>query len=308
MRTLLGFLGRHARWALPAGVFVGVALPDLAALLRPLLTYLVIGTLTTALLRLDWDRLVQAARRPALPGWIALWQLVASPLVVWFGTGFAGLAPDLRLVLVLQAAAPPIGSAAVFAMILGLDGVLAVVATVASTLVLPLTLTPLVGLLLPQTGLQVDLAAFFVRVTLVVAAPFALSFALRRAIGSARLARNDGLLAGLNVVLLVVFAIVVMDGVTARMLRDPEFIGELLLVACVATALLHLAGFALFRRSGAAAAYGAALLSGNRNMGLMLAITAGTAGATFSLYVGVTQIPMYFAPLALTPFVHRSRR
>ena len=308
MRTLLGFLGRHARWALPAGVFVGVALPDLAALLRPLLTYLVIGTLTTALLRLDWDRLVQAARRPALPGWIALWQLVASPLVVWFGTGFAGLAPDLRLVLVLQAAAPPIGSAAVFAMILGLDGVLAVVATVASTLVLPLTLTPLVGLLLPQTGLQVDLAAFFVRVTLVVAAPFALSFALRRAIGSARLARNDGLLAGLNVVLLVVFAIVVMDGVTARMLRDPEFIGELLLVACVATALLHLAGFALFRRAGAAAAYGAALLSGNRNMGLMLAITAGTAGPTFSLYVGVTQIPMYFAPLALTPFVRRSRR
>jgi len=308
LRTLLGFLGRHARWALPAGVFVGVVLPDLAALLRPLLTYLVIGTLTTALLRLDWDRLVQAARRPALPGWIALWQLVASPLVVWFGTGFAGLAPELRLMLVLQAAAPPIGSAAVFAMILGLDGVLAVVATVATTLVLPLTLTPLVALLLPQTGLQVDLAAFFVRVTLVVAAPFALSLALRRAIGSARLARNDGLLAGLNVVLLVVFAIVVMDGVTARMLRDPKFIGELLLVACVATALLHLAGFALFRRAGAAAAYGAALLSGNRNMGLMLAITAGTAGATFSLYVGVTQIPMYFAPLALTPFVRRSRR
>ena len=308
MRTLLGFLGRHARWALPAGVFVGIVLPDLATLLRPLLTYLVIGTLTTALLRLDWDRIAQAARRPALPGWITLWQLVASPLVVWFGTGFAGLAPDLRLVLLLQAAAPPIGSAAVFAMILGLDGVLAVVATVATTLVLPLTLTPLVALLLPQTGVQVDLAAFFVRVTLVVAAPFALSFTLRQAIGHARLARNDELLAGLNVVLLVVFAIVVMDGVTARLLRDPRFIGELLLVACVATALLHLAGFALFRRAGAAAAYGAALLSGNRNMGLMLAITAGTAGLTFSLYVGITQIPMYFAPLALTPFVRRSRR
>ncbi|MGA8051997.1 MAG: hypothetical protein WCA09_17590, partial [Burkholderiales bacterium] len=286
MRTLLGYLGRHARWALPAGVFVGIVLPDLATLLRPLLTYLVIGTLTAALLRLDWDRIAQAARRPALPGWITLWQLVASPLVVWFGTGFAGLEPDLRLVLLLQAAAPPIGSAAVFAMILGLDGVLAVVATVATTLVLPLTLTPLVALLLPQTGVQIDLAAFFVRVTLVVAAPFALSFALRRAIGRARLARNDGLLAGLNVVLLVVFAIVVMDGVTARLLRDPRFIGELLLVACVATALLHLAGFALFRRAGAAAAYGAALLSGNRNMGLMLAITAGTAGPTFSLYVG----------------------
>ncbi|HKI64654.1 MAG TPA: bile acid:sodium symporter, partial [Burkholderiales bacterium] len=246
MRALLGSLGRQARWALPAGVFVGIALPDLAALLRPLLTPAVIGTLTAALLRLDWERLAEALRRPALPAAIALWQLVASPLVVWLGTALVGLPPDLRLMLVLQAAAPPIGSAAVFAMILGLDGVLAVLGTVAATLLLPLTLTPLVGWLLPEAGLNVDLAAFFVRVTLLVAAPFVLAWGLRRAVGAARLARNDDLLAGVNVLLLVVFAIAVMDGVTARLLSDPLYIGTLLLTACVATALLHLAGFALF--------------------------------------------------------------
>jgi BASS family bile acid:Na+ symporter len=301
-------LGRYARWALPAGVFVGILLPDLAALLRPLLTAAVIGTLATALLRLDWGRLADAALRPALPAWIALWQLVVSPLLVWLGAALAGLPPDLRLVLVLQAAAPPIGSAAVFAMILGLDGVLCVIGTVATTLLLPFTLTPLVGLLLPEAGLRVDLMAFFVRVTLLVAAPFALAWVLRRLAGTARLERNDPLLAGANVMLLVVFAIAVMDGVTARMLREPQFIGTLLLAACVAAALLHLAGFVLFRRAGIAAAYGAALLSGNRNMGLMLAITAGTAGETFSLYVGVAQIPMYFAPLALTPFVRRANQ
>ena len=307
MRSLLGFLGRHARWALPAGVFVGIAAPELAAVLRPLLTPAVIGTLSAALLRLDWVRLAQAARRPAVAGWIAAWQLVASPLLVWLGAGLAGLPPDLRLVLVLQAAAPPIGSAAVFAMILGLDGIFAVIGTVATTLLLPLTLTPLVAVVLPETGLHVDIAAFFARVTTLVAAPFVIAWALRRAIGPARLARNDDLLAGANVVLLVVFAIAVMDGVTARLAADPVFIGVLLAAACVATTLLHLAGFVLFRGAGVASAYGAALLSGNRNMGLMLAITAGTAGPTFSLYVGIAQIPMYFAPLALTPFVRRSR-
>ena len=52
--------------------------------------------------------------------------------VGWLGPAPAGLPPALRLVLVLQAAAPPIGSAAVFAMILGLDGVLAVLATFAA--------------------------------------------------------------------------------------------------------------------------------------------------------------------------------
>jgi BASS family bile acid:Na+ symporter len=304
---LLRWLGRHARWALPAGVFAGIVLPDLAALLRPLLTPAVIGTLAAALLRLDWGRIAEALGRPALPAAIAAWQLVASPLLVWFATALVHLPPDLRLLLTLQAAAPPIGSAAVFAMILGLDGVLAVLATVGTTLLLPLTLTPLAALLLAETGLRVDLLAFFARVTLVVAAPFALAWIIRRAAGTARLARNDELLAGLNVLLLVVFAIGVMDGVTARLLREPQYIGVLLLAACVATALLHLAGFVLFRRAGVAAAYGAALASGNRNMGLMLAITAGSAGEAFALYVGIAQIPMYFAPLALTPFVRRSR-
>jgi bile acid:Na+ symporter, BASS family len=301
-------LGRQARWALPAGVFFGILLPDLAALARPLLAPAVVGSLAAALLRLDWGRLAEAARRPALPGWITTWQLVASPLIVWAGTLFVGLPPDLRLALVLQAAAPPIGSAAVFAMILGMDGVLCVVATLASTLFLPLSLTPIVGVLLPDAGLQVDLAAFVLRVTLLVIAPFAVAWAVRRAFGAERLKRNDDLLAGANVVLLVVFAIAVMDGVTARLLREPQFIGALLFAACVATVALHLAGFALFRGAGAPAAYGAALMSGNRNMGLMLAITAGSAGETFSLYVGVAQIPMYFAPLALAPFVRRSWR
>ncbi len=302
---LLRLLGRQARWALPAGVFVGIALPGLADLLRPLLTIAVIGTLTAALLQLDWDRLAESARRPALPAALAAWQLVGSPLAVWLATALVGLPPDFRLVLVLQAAASPIGSTAVFAMILGLDGVLAMIGTVSTTMLLPFTLTPLVALLMPQSGIQIDLSAFFVRVLMLVVAPFALAWAVRRAVGAARLARYGEAITGLNVVLLVIFAIAVMHGVTDRLLRDPGFVASLLATACAAAALLHAAGYALFRRAGASAAYTAALMSGNRNLGLMLVITAGTAGEAFSLYVGVAQIPMYFAPLVLTPLLRR---
>lgn len=306
MRSVLGILGRQARWALPAGVFIGIALPELAALLRPLLTAAVIGTLTAALLRLDWNHLAAATRQPALPAAIAAWQLLASPLLAWAVGLLVGLPPELRLLLVMQAAAPPIGSSAVFAMILGLDGVLAVIGTVATTLLLPLTLTPLVALLLPGAGIEVDLTAFFARVTVLVLLPFGLAWTLRGLIGAPRLARNDELLGGLNVLLLVIFAIAVMDGVTERLLRDPGFIGTLLAMACVATLLLHLAGYLIFRRAGVAAGYEATILSGNRNMGLMLVVTTGTAGEAFALYVGIAQIPMYFAPLLLAPFLRHS--
>ncbi|HLT25974.1 MAG TPA: hypothetical protein VK047_04700 [Zeimonas sp.] len=304
---MLALLGRQARWALPVGVFVGIAVPALAELLRPLLTFAVIGTLTAALLRLDWLQMAEAVRRPTRPALFAMWLLVASPLLVWALTGIAGLDPELRRVLVLQSAAPPIGSAAVFALILGLDGVGAVIGTVTTTMLLPLTLTPLVGVLFAGSGLQVDLLAFFGRVTLLVALPFVLAALLRRGLGVARLARHDELLGGLNVVLLVVFAIAVMDGVTARLLDDPGYIGLLLFAACAAALAMHVAGWALFRRAGVATAYTCALMSGNRNVGLMLVITAGTAGEAFSLYTGIAQIPMYFAPLALGPFLRRSR-
>jgi predicted Na+-dependent transporter len=305
--ALLALLSRQARWALPAGVFVGIILPQLAGLVRPLLTVAVIGTLTGALLRLDWKRFADLARRPMLPVGLASWQLLLSPLLVWFGTLLAGLPADLRLALFLQAAAPPIGSAAVFALILGLDGVLAALATVTATLLLPLTLTPLVALLLPEAGVRVDLLPFFLRVTLLVVVPFLLAGVIRRLAGEERLRRGDALLGGSNVVLLVVFAIAVMDGVTVRLLEDPLRVANLLLVACVAAVALHLPAYLLFRRAGATAAGTAAVLSGNRNMGLMLVITAGGAGELFSLYVGIAQIPMYFAPLVLAPLLRRGK-
>lgn len=299
MGSLLAALGRHARWALPLGVFVGIVLPPLAGALRPVLTAAVIGTLTAALLRLDPAALVAALRAPGRAMLLVAWLLVVSPLLVWFAAGLFGLSDELRLVLLLQAAAPPIGSSAVFALMLGLDGVLAMVGAVLATLLLPVTLTPLVAWLLPAAGVQVDLVAFAARVVMVVAAPFVLAWALRAALGRARLVRHDALLGGLNVVLLVVFAIAVMDGVTARLLADPSTVLRLLAAACVAAVLLHAAGWALLRHAGPQVAWSSALVSGNRNMGLMLAVTAGTAGEVFSLYVGIAQIPMYFAPLVL---------
>ncbi|MGE0797013.1 MAG: hypothetical protein AB7G13_06145 [Lautropia sp.] len=307
LTALLGALGRQARWALVVGVFAGIAIPPLAAALRPLLAPVVIATLTAALLRLDWTQLAAAAVRPALPLALTAWMLAVAPLAAWLVSGALGLAPDLRLVLLLQAAAPPIGSAAVFVLILGFDAVLAMVVTVAATLLLPLSLTPLVALLLPEAGVRVDLAAFFVRASLLVALPFVLAAILRRAIGVARLAAADDIVGGLNVVLLAVFAIAVMDGLTARLLADPATILRLLIVACAAAVVLHAAGWWLFRRAGADHALNAAVTSGNRNMGLMLVVTSGTAGETFALYVAIAQLPMYFAPLLLSPLAARLR-
>lgn len=298
IEPLLGAIAGRARPLLAVGVFLGILLPPLAALCRPLLTPAVVGTLTFALLRLDWQRLHAGLDRPALPGAITLWLLVVSPLLSWLIATGLGLTPALGLALVLQSAAPPIGAAAVFALMLGADAVLALLVTVASVALLPVTLTVLAAALSDQ-GLTVDLWAFFGRVSLLVTLPFMLAGVLRRWLGPVRLARNQVRLEGLNVLLLLIFAFAVMDGIGPRLLNEPGYIGGLLMIACLVTAVLHLLGWLAFRRASPPVALSAAVCSGNRNMGLILAVTAGSAGPLFSHYVAVAQIPMYFAPLII---------
>ncbi|MGH1361411.1 MAG: hypothetical protein ACRBC3_21830 [Burkholderiaceae bacterium] len=296
-RALLEWLGRRASFALPIAVFVGLALPPLANLMGPLLTAAVIGTLTSVVIRLDWSRLSDAVFAPRLPILILSWQLLASPLLLWWLAGLLGLPPALMIVVVLQAAAPPIGSVAAFALFIGLDATRAMVCTVVTTIALPVTLTMLVGLLLPEAGINIDPWRFFGWVSLVVATPFVVGALVRKVVGLQALNRNDDLLAGVNVILLAIFAIALMDGVTARILQQPAQMAQLFGLGCLATGALHLLGFILFRSAGIETALTAALISGNRNMGLILVVTAGSAGEVFALYVGMAQIPMYFAPL-----------
>jgi len=309
---MLGFLNwvnRYARTLLAASVFLGILAPVLADSLRPLLPVAVIGTLTGALLRLDWQALAVYLRRPGAAVLPTLWQLLLTPLLVWALVWLLPLAPELGVGLVLQAAAPPIGSAAVFAMLLGIDARLSLVLTVGATLLLPLSLTPLVAVLSTTSAagaaLSIDLLAFFARVSLMVLAPFTIAGLLRCWLGVPLLRRHDPLIGALNVLLLMIFAIAVMQGVQAKLLAEPEYIGLLLLIACTMALLLHLLGYLVLRPQGRSAAINSAVCSGNRNMGLMLAVTAGSAGEAFSLYVGVAQIPMYFAPLIIAFVLRR---
>ncbi len=308
MSGFLSWVNRYARALLAAGVFLGILVPVLADYLRPLLPLAVIGTLTGALLRLDWAALSAYLHRPGVTLMPTLWQLLLTPLLIWGMMQLLPVTPELGLGLVLQAAAPPIGSAAVFAMLLGIEASLSLVLTVSATLLLPLSLTLLMALLTTTNAagpvVNLDLLAFFTRVSVMVLAPFAIAGLLRRFLGVPTLRRHDSLIGALNVLLLVIFAIAVMQGVGARLVAEPAFIGFLFVVACAMALLLHILGFLVLLSRGRAAAINAAVCSGNRNMGLVLAVTAGSAGETFSLYVGVAQIPMYFAPLIIA-FVMR---
>ena len=81
MGRLLGFLGGNAILALFLGVFLGLLLPDLADLARPLLAPCVVALLIATLLRVEWDGLARHARRPGVILTVTLWLLVDKAVI-----------------------------------------------------------------------------------------------------------------------------------------------------------------------------------------------------------------------------------
>ena len=151
------FLGQHATLFLAGGVLLGLLVPPLATLARPMLIPGLLIPLVIALLRLDWSALAAYARRPGLVALITAGLLLGSPVLMWLALKAFSLPPALAQGLTLMAAASPIVSSAAISLILGLDAALAVVVIVVATALMPFSL-PMVALWLLGLAIEIGRA------------------------------------------------------------------------------------------------------------------------------------------------------
>ena len=304
MVWLLTNLGRYATQVLFIGVFVGLALPDLANLFRPLLAPAVVILLFAALLRVNWAAMLAYFRQPGLAGLLTLWLLLVSPVLSWILLDLFPIPSSLSAAVVLMAAAPPILGSASIAMILGLDGALVVVGALLATLLTPLTVPPLALQLL---GIQLDigLGTFMARLGLVVVIAFIGALVVRRFVSAEALAARAQLLDGIVVTVMLIFAIAIMAGVTDAIFARPETVALWTLAAFVANPALQILGILAFSWLGLRKALSIGLLSGNCNMGLLLAALPAEKDADVLLFFAIAQLPMYMLPVIMVPLYRR---
>lgn len=303
----LAWLGRHAAPLIAGSVFVGLALPPLSHLLRPLMVAFIVLPMVIALMRIDWADLAAYARRPGLIATLALWSLIVSPLLAWAVMRATAIDEALQTAVILMAAAPPIMSAAAFALILGLDAPLTVVAVIATLIVTPFSL-PAMALWLLGLDIDIGLGELMGRLALLIGGSFVAAALARRIAGAAWLARNAPRLDGVSVLSLAAFAIAIMDGVTEVLLARPGFVILATAVAFAANLALQAAGAGIFAGLGRRGALSVGLLSGNRNMGLVLAVLADRADFDVVVFFAIGQIPMYTLPALLLPLYRRLLR
>jgi BASS family bile acid:Na+ symporter len=297
-------LGRHATWFLATGIFLGVAIPPLAALARPLITPAIFLLMLVTLLRIDPTALRAAFRRPLLLAATVAWVLVLMPLALWPALEGLGIAPFLADHLLLTAASAPIVSVVAFALLLGLDAAFALAVGVVATVLVPFTLPLLAGVLL-GLDLPISAQALLLRLVLLIGGAAVLATLVRRGAGEARVARQAPLLDGLAVVALLAFGLAVMDGVTLTALERPGFA-----LACVAatfalSSVLMAAGTLLFVGMDRRTALTVGLLSAFNNFGVVVAAMGASATDATVVYLGIAQFPIYLLPLALKPLVLR---
>ncbi|MDH4182188.1 MAG: hypothetical protein OEV46_09255 [Betaproteobacteria bacterium] len=297
----LAHLGRHATAFMAGGVMLGLAVPPLAALAKPLLVPTLLIPLTLALVRLDWSAIAAWRRRPLVVALLVAWLLGVSPVLVWIATVplvHVGFPPPLQVALVLMAASSPIVSSVAIALMVGLDATLAIVAVLVATALVPFTLPPMAQALTGVT-LDIGIAAFMLRLALLVGSAFAVAWAVRRFVPASVLSRNTELLDGLTVLNLVLFGLAIMDGVTAFAVARPGYAAAALLAAFAFNLALQALGYAAFRGLGRRSALAAALVSGNCNMGLVLVALQGKAAFEVVVFFALAQIPMYTLPALL---------
>ena len=303
LRFVPAILRDHATALLAAGIFLGLLVPNLAAVMRPLLEPSIVVLVTLPLLRLDWSILGGYLLRPGIGVAAASWQVVGTPVLLWAVATVLHLPLGLTMALVIWGCAAPLLSSATFAQLLGLDAELATVVMVISTVALPLTLAPL-ALWLVDLEVIVSPWDFAGRVVLYLGVPFAVAWGIRRVAGTRRLAAVDPTIESINVFMLLIFAVAVMDGVAYRITNEP-WVGAAYLAAAFLTNLGYQAGTALvFWRLGRRVALSLGLCAGNRNMGIMWGLAGAAGGTDLLLFVALSQVPVYFLPV-FARFVYR---
>lgn len=298
-RAALAYIGRHSAAAFGLSIFLGLALPQLAAALRPIIPISIFCFTVLSFARANMEGLRRVWSRPGRLAFAMLWSTLVPPLIGLATLRLLGAAdPALVLAITLMAAAPPLMASPVFAAVLGFENSLALTILVLGMVVTPVT-APFFASLLAGAEVPLDPLELARRLAIFIGGGIVIGLAVRRLFGIGRITAVKHELDGFNVVLFFLFAIAAMDGVIEATLADPLRIAFYFLLS---TALAGL-GFALTYAAtggfGFNDRFSFAITIGFRNMGLLMAPLISLVPKTTFLYFAIAQVPIYLAPIAL---------
>ena len=190
------------------------------------------------------------------------------------------------------------------AALMGLDATLVLITLVTSTALVPFTASIFAGLFLGDT-LSITPLTLGLKLLGILAASLLAATAIRWMFGAEAIQRHKTPIDGLNIIILFIFAAAIMGDVVSDLLAQPLFTISLAALSFAIYFTLLAVTTLLFRRIGTERALALGLMVSQRNLGLMLAATAGALPPATWLYFAMTQFPIHLAPYMLMPIARR---
>ena len=306
VRLSFAFLAKNAPLFMLGGVVIGLSMPSIAEVIRPLVVPISVVMAVVSMLRIEPAKLLATFQRPIFLGLAALFVLLVLPVVTFILAKTLGLPGWLVTGLTFASAAPPLSSAAAFAILVRVDPGLVTGIAIPATLLAPATVWMLTSAF-PGLGEGVELGALVLRLSGIILGALVVALLIRRFLGEERVTAWGMGLDGVTVVLVMLIGIGVMHDIGLAFRSAPGLLlGILTLTALVSYGSLIIT-MATFWLIGRDEAFAVGLCGGVKNMAVMVAAVLGTVDPRISLVVITAQFPIFLSPLLMRPLFARLR-
>jgi hypothetical protein len=298
-----------ACWLLAGTILAGFLIPGLSEIFKPFSLASLFILIVMSLLPMGRMEVDEVFTLDSKVWQIVLWQLIGLPTLVIAAAHLARVDSNITLLLVTTASAGSLFASPTFAELLQVNKQRALQCMVLSTFLMPLSYFVFFTLVL-HANINLDVAVYANRCMIFLAVPLGLllvymgiSTGLQPRVAEA----IEGVSRRSTIVALIIFGLGVVGPARDLMYADfNRFLLYLVIVNALGIGMAYLTLVVMFRQ-GINDAMTASIVSGFRNVGLGFVLLSSVSGASTAQYVGVSQIPIFLAPLFLSLFMRNQR-
>ena len=296
-----------ACWLLAGAIFAGFLIPGLSEIFYPYRLQSLFVLIVMSLLPMGRMDVEEVFTLDSKVWQVVLWQLLGLPALVIAAAHLARIDTTITMLLVTTASAGSLFASPTFAELLQVNKKRALQCMVLSTFLMPLSYLVFFNLVL-HANVNLDLNVFFNRCMTFLVLPLGL-FLVYMGISTGLKPRIAEAIESVSrrstIVALIIFGVGVVGPARDLMYADlNRFLLYLVIVNALGIGMAYLTAIVMFRQ-GINDAMTASIVSGFRNVGLGLVLLSGVSGVSTEQYVGVSQIPIFLAPLVLSLFMRK---
>jgi hypothetical protein len=294
-----------ACWLLAATIFAGFAVPGLSERFAPFATVSLLFLIIMSLIPMGRMEAEDVFSLDTKVWQIVLWQLLVLPAIIVSAAHLARIDGSITLLMLTTASAGSLFASPTFAELLQVNKQRALQCMVLSTFLMPVSYFLFFTVVL-HAEVEMDIMAFVHRCMIFLVLPlglFLVYMSMAPKLSERAVTTIEGLSRRSTIFALMVFGLGIVGPARDLLWSDTSrFLLYLLIVTALGAGMAYLTAIVMFKQ-GMNDSLTASIVSGFRNVGLGFVLLSGMSGQTTAEYVGVSQIPIFLAPLVLTFFV-----